>query len=157
VGYCVSWLFYSWYDLNSKEWRNTLCIQKKDFIENSISELLVECDKITSSLRANELDEDIFHVIRIGFPTSQIYLCWRMQLNHIQEECTHSLKQNLRINFYLVAQCWRPRGQSLHIWLCICSMIMELQLHSTLKIRPLLVIAKNMNLLVHIHILNSHI
>jgi hypothetical protein len=48
---------------------------KKDFIENSISELLVECDKITSSLRANELAEDIFHVIRIGFPTSQIYLC----------------------------------------------------------------------------------
>jgi hypothetical protein len=62
-----------------------------------LSELLVECDKVSASLRENELDEDFKTLTKILL-VSQICFFSSLLLNHILGGYIKSFRQNFKNN-----------------------------------------------------------
>ena len=69
--------------------------------KRGLSELLAECEKVSASLRENELDADFNS--RRKTP--------RLQLNHIQGGCIQSLKKNLNYISHSLVNCCKQMGQ----------------------------------------------
>ena len=82
---------------------------KKRFCRKlGISELLVECEKVSASLRENELDAD-FNSCRKEWVS---YIINFPLLNHIQGGCIQSLRKNLKANFHSLVNYYKQRGQT---------------------------------------------